>query len=275
MRFAYAIRSHVGLVREVNEDSGFAHPNLMLVADGVGGAPAGEVASASATFVLAAMSMRQSGPLTSTEPNVLDGLRESVDRAQRHLRRGVEQVPERAGMATTLTAVHTNGRQVGLAHLGDSRAYVLRGGELTQLSTDHTFAQALVDEGHITPERAATHPLRSAITRFLSGDQQHRPDLTLLDLRIGDRLLLCTDGLTDFVPTARIATLLGRESRHAAVDALVSAALDAGGQDNVTCVVGDLAAGEARTYGRRDTELHGAAGEPSNLIDPVLGMRAS
>lgn len=274
MRFAYAARSHVGQVRAVNEDSGFAHPNLMLVADGVGGGPAGEVASASATFVLAAMSMKESGPLTPSEPDVLLGLSESLERAYRHLRDGVARAPERAGMATTLTAVHTNGHQVGLAQLGDSRAYLLRDGRLTQLSTDHTFVRALVEDGKITSEQAVAHPFRSAVLRYLGGEERHEPDLTLLDVHEGDRLLLCTDGLTDFVAEEHIAGLLGIRSRHAVVQALISAALESGGRDNITCVVGDLTAGDVRTWSRRYTDFCGAAGDLRNLIDPVGGIRA-
>lgn len=272
MRFTCSVRTHVGHVREINEDSGVAGPSLLLVADGVGGAAAGEIASASTSFILTAMSIKPSGLLSPDQPDVLEGLGKAIDAVYDHLCDGVSADPARAGMATTLTAVLTNGTEFGLAHIGDSRAYLLRAGLLTRLTTDHTFVQALIDDGQLAPDRAATHPLRSAVTRFLGADERHRPDLIPLDLRVGDRLLLCSDGLTDFVPEDRIRSLLGDRRLDAATQGLVAAALDASGADNVTCVVGDVDAGDLHNWSRRIPEKRGAVEALSNLIDPVAGV---
>lgn len=275
MRFAYSVLTDVGHVREINEDSGVAGPSLLLVADGVGGAAAGEIASASTSFILTAMSIKPAGLLSPDQPDVLEGLGRAIDAVYEHLREGVYADPARAGMATTLTALLTNGTQFGLAHIGDSRAYLLRAGRLTRLTTDHTFVQTLIDAGELSPDRASTHPLRSAVVRFLGADERHLPDLIPLDLRVGDRVLLCSDGLTDFVPAERIEELLGDRVRDAAVKNLIAAALDASGADNITCVVGDVEPGDLHTWSRRIPEKRGAVEALTNLIDPVAGVRPS
>lgn len=260
LRFAYAGSSHVGLVRENNEDSGFSGPYLQLVADGVGGAAAGEVASATTTYVMSALAAGGPG---DDLPALLAS---AVQTAHVQLAVGVERDPSRLGMATTLTAVLTAGDRSAIAHLGDSRAFLLREGRLTQLTDDHTFVQSLVDEGRLTRDQVASHPYRSVVLKSLDGEHRPEPDVLSLDLRPGDRLLLCSDGLTDFVPEDRIRGPLGSLDRDDAVAGLVDAALERGGRDNVTCLVADVEDGPVLCH---DGTLLGAMRDPLLVVDPA------
>ena len=257
LRFASAARSHVGLVRDGNEDAGFAGPYLQLVADGVGGCAAGEVASATAAYVVSAM------VAGAAATDLDDLLAEAVDEAHRLLRQGVAERPDRAGMATTLTAVVADGDRFALAHIGDSRAYLLRDGRLARLTSDHTFVQALVTAGRLDPAEVAGHPYRSVVLKSLDADHRPAPDVEGVDLRCGDRLLLCSDGLTDFVPEEQVAELLLIDDSDEAADALVAAALEAGGRDNVTCLVADVVDGPRI---RPDGALLGALRDPGLVV---------
>lgn len=235
LRFTGAATTHVGLVRGHNEDSGFAGPGLLLVADGVGGHAAGEVASSIAAHVVSSVAgRRRERPLLAT-------LREAVALAQQHVADAV--TPDRTGMATTLTVVVGDGRRFALAQLGDSRAYLLRDGVLSRLSRDHTVVQQLLDDGTLTPDEARRHPWRHVVTRVLRGEPSECGDLVELELRVGDRLLLCSDGLSDLVADADIAEVLRSGSDQQAVEALVDEALRAGGRDNVTVIVATLEPG--------------------------------
>lgn len=259
LTFAYGAASHVGLVRDNNEDAGFCGPYLQLVADGVGGAAAGEVASATVAYVVSA--------LTATHPaaDPVQLLSNAVTESHRQLRRGVADHPDRAGMATTLTAALVRDDRVTLAHVGDSRAYLLRDGRLSRLTSDHTFVQALIDEGRLTAERAKTHPHRSVVLRSINADHSCAPDVWSIDVDPGDRLLLCSDGLTDLVDEAQVADRLSTPDQDEAAAALVDAALRAGGRDNVTCLVADLAEGPAVCP---DGRLLGAMRDPYLVVDP-------
>lgn len=260
LRFAYGARSHVGLVRTNNEDSGFAGPYLQLVADGVGGAAAGEVASATTAYVVSALAAGH----PDDDPATV--LTRAVREAHRQLEAGVAADPSRAGMATTLTAVLAGRDRCVLLHVGDSRGYLLRGGGLTQLTTDHTLVQSLVDEGRLTREQVASHPYRSVVLRSIDAQTAAEPDVVPLDLTVGDRLLLSSDGLTDLVPDARIASLLSEPDPDTAAAALVDAALAAGGKDNVTCLVADVVDGPVVLS---DGRLLGAMQDPSLVVDPA------
>jgi protein phosphatase len=266
LRFSGAGVSHVGLVRPENEDSAFVGPYLAAVADGVGGAAAGEVASATATFALAATVLGRFGE--PPEQLLLDG----SEAAGAHVRRGVQTDLNRLGMATTLTAVVTDGERVVLGHVGDSRAYLLRDGALIQVSRDHTYVQDLVERGHLDEESVRRHPWRNVVLRSVDGDPVHEGlDLVPLDVEVGDRLLLCSDGLTDLVRDEAIADLLAVEDADAAAAACVEAALAAGGRDNVTCVVVDVVDGPSIVG---DGQLLGAVREIGNIVDPAgLGRR--
>ena len=236
----FAARSHTGLLREGNEDSVYAGPRVLAVADGMGGHAAGEVASAVAIAAIA--------PLDEDVPgnDLLDVLRDRAVAANAHLRDMVSGDPTLEGMGTTLTALLFAGGRLGLLHIGDSRAYLLRDGRLSQITHDHTLVQRLVDEGRISEQEAGSHPQRSLITRALDGRDGIEPDLSVREARPGDRYLLCSDGLTG--PVADLDTLLEGlrlEDPQAACDRLVELALRGGGPDNVTVIVADVVDGGA------------------------------
>ncbi len=260
LRFSSAGRSHPGLVRSNNEDSGFAGPYLQLVADGVGGAAAGEIASATAAYVTSALAMG------TPQPDLLELLDRAVRISHEQIRAGTALDPARTGMGTTLTALLTDGRHVALAHVGDSRAYLLRDGELTQLTRDQTLVQTLVDEGLITRDEARRHPYKNVVLQAVDGDRPATPDLGLVDVRPGDRLLVCSDGLSDLVDDEQIRACLADGEVAEAVDRLVEAALAAGGRDNVTCVVSDVVDGPVlQPVGA----VLGALGDPWLVVDPT------
>jgi serine/threonine protein phosphatase PrpC len=262
LRFTGSGVSDVGLVRAHNEDSAFVGPYLAVVADGVGGAAAGEVASATATYVMAAQA------LANSTANPAHVLAQAITAARVSMLRGVEADPRRAGMATTLTALVTDGQRLVLGHVGDSRAYLLRDGQLRQLSTDHTFVQQLVAEGQLTPEEAHRHPWRHVVVRSLHVDPRAAPsevDLVEVDVRVGDRFLLCSDGLSDYVEHDLIAGTLLLADPQAASARLVQQALEAGGRDNVTAVVVDVVDGP-RVCG--DGLLLGAVRDLGLIVDP-------
>lgn len=262
LKFEVAARSHVGLVRGNNEDSAYAGTHLLVVADGVGGAAAGEVASATAAYVTSTLAALH----PAADPVAL--LADAVAQAAAQLRAGVADDPARQGLGTTLTAVLTDGIRVGLVQLGDSRAYRLRERVLTQLTSDHTLVQALVDAGRMSPEQARVSAHRHIVTRSLSAaETMPEPDLGPLDLLAGDRLLLCSDGLCDMVDDADLAVALAVADPEAAADALLAAALLAGGRDNVTCLVADVLDVPASPARGR---MLGAAAE----LDPRVGPAA-
>ncbi|MEI8406972.1 MULTISPECIES: PP2C family protein-serine/threonine phosphatase [unclassified Kribbella] len=250
----YAALSDVGRVRRNNEDSAYAGPHLLLLADGMGGAAAGEVASAAAVQVIRKLDK----PGISGE-DMIEALAGAVHRANERLSELVEEDPEREGMGSTVTALMFDGQQLGMAHLGDSRAYRMRDGLLYQLSHDHTFVQSLVDEGRISKEEAFTHPHRNLILRVLDGRPDSDPDLEILDVRAGDRLMLCSDGLPDYVSDEVIAASMADGTPDSVVVELITHALEAGSNDNVTCVVADVV--ETQPSSGASPQLVGAAAE--------------
>jgi PPM family protein phosphatase len=226
-------RSDVGRVRSGNEDALFLGTTLFAVADGMGGHRGGEVASATALGPLAALDGRR----FSDPDEALDALSDAVVRANADVSRRSREDPELEGMGTTLTAVMIDGRDVFLVHVGDSRAYLARGDRFVQLTEDHTLVQALIDQGRITRDDVATHPHRSVITRAVGVASAVEVDTLRLTLRDGDRIVLCSDGLSGVVDDDIIARLARAEDPATAVEGLVDAANDAGGPDNVTVVV--------------------------------------
>jgi protein phosphatase len=229
----YSALSDVGRVRKDNQDSGFASPNLLVIADGVGGAARGDVASSTAVQAL----RRLDGP---PPENLLEALAGAVHRAHDRIAELVEQNPEFDGTSTTITAALFDGQRIGVAHVGDSRGYLLRDGTLSQLTKDHTFVQSLVDEGRITEDEARSHPHRNLILRAVDGVHETDPDLFEVELAPGDRLLLCSDGASGVLSRDRLADILGTGSVDYAAVELVRASLEAGSSDNVTCVVADV-----------------------------------
>ncbi|ERG69267.1 PP2C family protein-serine/threonine phosphatase [Segniliparus rugosus] len=230
----YAARSDRGLVRGNNEDSAYAGARLLTLADGMGGHEAGEVASA---LVIGAMI-----PLDDEEPGgeILSKLADAVRSGNIAIAEHVAEHPERDGMGTTLTALLFTGTSMGLAHVGDSRAYLLRDGQLTQITRDDTYVQSLIDDGRITAEEAHSHPQRSLILKALTGHEV-QPTLIVREALASDRYLLCSDGLSDVVSAATIEAVLGEGDVDAAADKLVDLALRSGGPDNVTVVVAEVA----------------------------------
>lgn len=263
LRFSGAGVSDVGLVRPHNEDSGFVGPYVALVADGVGGAAAGEIASATTAYVASAAALGRFGG----QPEEL--IREVVASARLGLRRGVDANPSWTGMATTLSMVVCDGSRVVLGHVGDSRAYHLRGDVLSQVSDDHTYVQHLVDTGRLTQSAASSHPWSNVVLRAVDARPDADPydvDLVELDVRPGDRLLLCSDGLTDLVADDRIAEVLRLMDPHSAAAVLTHSALTAGGRDNITAIVLDLVDGPLVVG---DGRLLGAVQDVANIIDPT------
>lgn len=234
--FRYAARSDVGLVRSDNQDSGYAGPHLLVVADGMGGHAGGDLASSTA---IAAMAAIDGDSLTSGEAS--DALDRVIHEANARIGRIVDGEPELLGMGTTVTALLRARNKLVLAHIGDSRAYLLREGRFEQITKDHSLVQTLVDEGRITEDEASTHPQRSVVTRVLTGQPGDEPDLGIREARRGDRYMLCSDGLCGFVAHDTIEEVLsGTDDPGQAADRLVALALRAGAPDNVTVVVADV-----------------------------------
>ena len=272
MTFAlhYALRSDVGLLREGNEDSAYAGPRLLAIADGMGGHAAGEVASAVAIAAIAPLDKQN---LTSAEA-MLDALATAVAAARDTLHDMSASDPAVEGMGTTLTALLWDDAQVAVCHIGDSRAYLLRDNDLYQITRDHTLIQSLVDEGRLSPAAAANHPQRSLIMRALQGSTEAEPDLAIHEALLGDRYLLCSDGLTDVVSDEDVHEVLSAVAdADEAVNQLITLAIRNGGPDNVTCIVADVVDESSPIPPTRKPELAGAAagGDIRDLLRAATG----
>ena len=254
----YAARSDVGQVRQGNEDSGYAAPRLLIVADGMGGHAGGELASATAVATLAQIADADLG-----QGEALTRLAEAVESAGSTIGLVVTDSPELAGMGTTVTGLYWladgDGARIAIVHVGDSRAYLLRDGDLSQITHDHTYVQTLVDAGRITEEEASTHPRRNLLMRALDGVQVAEPDLSVREARLGDRYLLASDGLHGVVSGDEIARILGSREPTVSVTELVDLALSRGAPDNVTVVVAHVIEGQDAAA---LPVVVGAAGEP-------------
>ncbi|AZM47314.1 protein phosphatase [Streptomyces sp. WAC 06738] len=267
----FAAGSHEGMIRDHNEDSGYAGPRLLAIADGMGGQAAGEVASSEVISVMVALDEDVPGS------DLLTALGTTVEHANDRLRRMVEEDPRLEGMGTTLTALLWTGQRLGLVHVGDSRAYLLRDGALTQITKDHTWVQRLVDENRITEEEATTHPQRSLLMRALGSGDQVEPDLSIREVRAGDRYLVCSDGLSSVVSHETMEnTLAGYAGPQETVQELIELALRGGGPDNITVIIADVldAADDDTMAGRlNDAPLVvGAVAENQHQID-TAGMQ--
>jgi PPM family protein phosphatase len=234
----YAARSDRGLIRHGNQDSVYAGPRLLAVADGMGGMAAGDVAS---NIVIAALAHLDED-VPSNAP--VDMLRLAVESANQQIRDAVDANPAMEGMGTTLTGLLFSGSKFGMVHIGDSRAYLLREAEFAQITRDDTYVQLLVDEGRITAEEANTHPQKSLLMRALDG-RDADPEYSVRQAVAGDRYLLCSDGLSGVVSDETIAATMREYSDpNQCADRLVQLALRGGGPDNITVIVADVTAGD-------------------------------
>ncbi|MCG8921731.1 PP2C family serine/threonine-protein phosphatase [Lentzea sp. CC55] len=249
----YAARSDRGLVRSNNQDSVYAGPRLLAVADGMGGHAAGEVASKVVIASLAHVDDDEPGD------DLLGKLRDAVASGNGAISELVTSDPDLEGMGTTLTAILFAGNRLGLVHIGDSRAYLLREGSFAQITHDDTFVQSLIDEGRITPDEAATHPQRSLLLRALTG-HDFEPSLTVREARAGDRFLLCSDGLSGVVSLETLDEAIRIPDPQACADRMIELALKGGGPDNVTVIVADV---EDVDFGDDYPIVGGAAGDGS------------
>jgi serine/threonine protein phosphatase PrpC len=233
----FAARSDVGLVRADNQDSGFAGPHLIAVADGMGGAAGGDIASSIAMGHLAALEGEGLG-----QDEALDRLKGAIADAHADIVERAHNDPELSGLGTTVTAILRSGSSLAMAHIGDSRGYLLRDGVLDQVTSDHTFVQHLVDTGRLSQADAENHPKRNLVLRVLGDIDADVPvDISVREARVGDRWMLCSDGLSGVVSRATMLTTLSEvEDPGDCADALIALALAAGAPDNVTCIIGDV-----------------------------------
>ena len=228
----FGSRTDVGCVRDHNEDSLVVAPPLFVVADGMGGHAAGEVASEIAVNVLAELA-----------PKDLDGaaLEHAVEEANHEIIRAARDGRGREGMGTTLTACMLENERLIIAQVGDSRAYLLHHGKLQQLTRDHSLMADMIEAGQLTPEEARHHPQRSVITRALGSDPNTRPDMYEINVETGDRLLVCSDGLSSMIEDEQIEAVMRRvPDPQRCASQLVNEAIAAGGHDNVTVIVSNV-----------------------------------
>jgi PPM family protein phosphatase len=234
-----AAGSDVGRRRAMNQDSAAASTRLLVVADGMGGHAHGEVASAVAVEAVMELEKRLATDLSDVDLTAELGT--ALDEAATRLTNLAQDDPQLRGTGTTVVAFLADGTRIGIAHIGDSRAYMLRDGALVRLTRDHTLVQSLVDEGRITEQEAATHPRRSWLMRTLQDGSEAEPDLFIHNAVVGDRYLICSDGLTAVLDDEMVAEVLRSETdRDAAVERFVRLANAGGGPDNITCIVADL-----------------------------------
>ena len=261
LKLHYSAISDVGRVRKDNQDSGYAGPWLLTVCDGVGGAARGDVASSTAVTELRLLDQ----PQDEANDDLMGRVTQSLHDAHVAIGRKVDEDPALNGTSTTATVGVFDGKRMAICHVGDSRAYLYRDKELSQLTTDHTFVQSLIDEGRITEAEARVHPHRNLILKALDGVHEAEPDVFLLELVEGDRLFFCSDGACGVLDDGRLADILSMGTPDFAAVELVRASLEAGSSDNVTCVVADLVTEEGAAkiegFAELDPMLVGAAAE--------------
>jgi len=263
-----AAASHVGRVRANNQDSAYAGSHLFVVADGMGGHAGGDVASA-----ITIKHVVEADRVFATAEEAAEALHDTLIAANHILSDTVIEHNELTGMGTTVSGMVRVGNKMAIAHIGDSRIYLLRDGTMTQVTHDHTFVQRLVESGRITPEEAAVHPRRSVLMRVL-GDVDASPeiDTEVLDTQPGDRWLLCSDGLSSFVTEDKIAATLRRVTdAEAASERLLQASLDQGAPDNVTVVLVDI--GDDETSAHQPPIMVGSAASPLSF-EPTIPKKS-
>jgi PPM family protein phosphatase len=263
LQLSYVAHSDIGLIRKNNQDSGYASPHLLVVADGMGGAAAGDLASAVAIDTIRKIEIPTAGQ------DMLEVLALAIQQANDKIAELVESDLSLDGMGTTVTGAMFDGANLGLAHIGDSRAYLLRGGHLERLTHDHTWVQSLVDDGKISETEAAMHPHRSLLLKVLNGQPTNDPDLTRVPVMPGDRLMICSDGVCGLLDDDVIEAALQLPDLKDAAERLIAESLQEGGIDNITVIVADVVESE----GSDDVIVLGAASEHPNPADSVLRAR--
>ena len=264
-----AVRTDTGRQRNANEDSVFTHAELFVVADGMGGAQAGEVASRTAISAF-------EGELSEGPPERV--LEQTIKAANRAIHKQAQSDPNLAGMGTTTTAaiLDPESEEVAIGHVGDSRAYRFRGGKLERLTRDHSLVEEMRRKGQLTEAQAEDHPQRSIITRALGPEPEVEVDLQTVPAQAGDVFLICSDGLTTMLDDDHIARLLGRASSlTAAVRSLVDEANRAGGRDNITVLLFQLGDGSRAPAGEEGATLIGASAEEAGLTATEVKKRAA
>ena len=259
LQLRYVTHSEIGLIRKNNQDSGYASPHLLVVADGMGGAAAGDLASAVAIDTI----RKIEGPTAGED--MLDVLVRAIHQANDKIAELVESDLSLEGMGTTVTGAMFDGTQLGLAHIGDSRAYLFRDGHLERLTHDHTWVQSLVDDGKISETEAAMHPHRSLLLKVLNGQPTNDPDLAMVPVVAGDRLMFCSDGVCGLIDDDVIEAALQLPDLNDAAERLVVAALHEGGIDNITVIVADV----VESGGTDEVVVLGAASEHPIPTDGV------
>jgi len=234
LQLRYVAHSEIGLIRKNNQDSGYASPHLVVVADGMGGAAAGDLASAVAIDTIRKIEAPTEGK------QMLGVLADAIHDANDKIAELIESDVSLEGMGTTVTGAMFDGVELGLAHIGDSRAYLLRDGRLERLTHDHTWVQSLVDDGKISETEAAIHPHRSLLLKVLNGQPTNDPDLTMVPVQAGDRLMFCSDGVCGLIDDDVIAAGLQIPDLDQAVERIVAESLHEGGVDNITVIVADV-----------------------------------
>jgi PPM family protein phosphatase len=256
LQLKYVAHSEVGLIRKNNQDSGYASPHLLIVADGMGGAAAGDLASAVAIDTIRKIEAPKNGD------QMLEVLADAIHDANAKIAELIESDVSLEGMGTTVTGAIFDGVELGLAHIGDSRAYLFRDGRLERLTHDHTWVQSLVDDGKISHSEAAMHPHRSLLLKVLNGQATNDPDLMMVPVKAGDRLMFCSDGVCGLIDDYVIEVALQIPDLDKAVQHLVVESLREGGIDNITVIVADVVESE----GSDEVIMLGAAsGQPIRL----------
>ena len=249
LQLSYVAYSDIGLIRKNNQDSGYASPHLLVVADGMGGAAAGDLASAVAIDTIRKVESPTAGD------DMLARLALAIEQANDKIAKLVEADLSLEGMGTTVTGGLFDGTNLGLAHIGDSRAYLFRHGHLERLTHDHTWVQSLVDDGKISETEAAMHPHRSLLLKVLNGQPTNDPDLAMVELLPGDRLMFCSDGVCGLIDDDAIEEALRLPDLNDAAERVIAEALHQGGIDNITVIVADV----VESGGSDDVIVLGAA----------------
>jgi PPM family protein phosphatase len=264
LQLSYVAHSEIGLIRKNNQDSGYASPHLLVVADGMGGAAAGDLASAVAIDTI----RKIDSPTTGED--MLEVLALAIHQANDQIAELVDSDLSLEGMGTTVTGAMFDGSSLGLAHIGDSRAYLFRDGHLERLTHDHTWVQSLVDDGKISEAEAANHPHRSLLLKVLNGQPTNDPDLAIVAVMPGDRLLLCSDGVCGLIEDDVIQAAVQLPELKDVTERLISESLHQGGIDNITVIVADV----VESGGTDDVIVLGAASEHPNPADSKTRVRS-